>query len=711
MGFLETAPEIINLWFHHHFPLAASVGQQLSALNASNGAGLHFTSPAWLVSLYLDCPQPYVREGVVCPNASSVKTFVNAIENGWITWYAYPFVTEVETMDASLFDFGIELAHSLDRQFNQSLKTVLSQRDVPGLTRSAIPLLTKQGVRTISVGVNGGSAPPNVPKAFIWKDPPSGEEVLALWLQGGYSGIQLPHVPFLVYTMIPNASSVLVVDWRGDNSGPPPSAANVLETWKWLAIEFPNAEQIIASTFDRFVQSVPIDDIRDNLPVITSEIGDTWIFGIASDPVKLAKYQLAMARRSECLAAVGGGDADDNERVHCSLADAHVWQFSRLLLKAAEHTWGLDQKVAIKPYVASNWSNADLQALLPQPDFVSFVDEWYRQRRMAIDDALELLFPHPLYFDIVETFKQQLTVPEYPPVPADWKSYPAADLPPSFPLSASASISFDPSTGAIVALSIGDSEFASKDFPLALLQYTTYDEKDYQQYAEHYNYIWPIPDDRYDQMKLNIDQDGAEHRDLNPTLVSVSVSPPISSASNTSFSSSFILELSFPSEVVQLAGAPASVFVEVNAEDPANIEFAVYLYNKTATRLPEALFFRFVPPLLPPSTSFGSAWRMNKLGEWVDPSDVVTGGSKHLHAIVTASEGLMFGGGRMNLTAPLSPLVCFGEPTGFPIPLNRQPDWSQGVSFVLVDNLWNTNYIQWTIDQDFVFRFRLAVQP
>ena len=62
----------------------------------------------------------------------------------------------------------------------------LSQRDVPGLTRAAIPIMANKGVAAISVGVNSGSAPPGVPLStpFIWRDQPSGTQVVAMWHAG-----------------------------------------------------------------------------------------------------------------------------------------------------------------------------------------------------------------------------------------------------------------------------------------------------------------------------------------------------------------------------------------------------------------------------------------------------------------------------------------------------------------------------------------------
>ena len=62
----------------------------------------------------------------------------------------------------------------------------MSQRDVPGLTRNAIPILASEGVRVLSVGVNGGSAPPAVPfnTPFWWRDEPSSTQLLAFWHPG-----------------------------------------------------------------------------------------------------------------------------------------------------------------------------------------------------------------------------------------------------------------------------------------------------------------------------------------------------------------------------------------------------------------------------------------------------------------------------------------------------------------------------------------------
>lgn len=61
-----------------------------------------------------------------------------------------------------------------------------AQRDVPGFTRAAVPVLVGQGIKAVTVGVNGGSAPPDVPynTPFLWHDKQSKTEIVAMWHPG-----------------------------------------------------------------------------------------------------------------------------------------------------------------------------------------------------------------------------------------------------------------------------------------------------------------------------------------------------------------------------------------------------------------------------------------------------------------------------------------------------------------------------------------------
>ncbi len=89
-----------------------------------------------------------------------------------------------------------------------------------------------------------------------------------------------------------------------DNAGPPkPPIVNT--TYESLRKLFPNA-QIFGSTYTEFVDSIfeaskTNPNIIDNLPIITSEIGDTWSYGLAADPYKMAVLRIAQRKRAHCL--------------------------------------------------------------------------------------------------------------------------------------------------------------------------------------------------------------------------------------------------------------------------------------------------------------------------------------------------------------------------------------------------------------------------
>ena len=72
----------------------------------------------------------------------------------------FPFNAQREVYDASMLTFGLALSADLSQSLGAPISRVLSHRDVPGMTRSVIPTLLRHNVSAISIGVNGGSAPP-----------------------------------------------------------------------------------------------------------------------------------------------------------------------------------------------------------------------------------------------------------------------------------------------------------------------------------------------------------------------------------------------------------------------------------------------------------------------------------------------------------------------------------------------------------------------
>jgi hypothetical protein len=178
------------------------------------------------------------------------------------------------------------------------------------MTRAALNTLNQQGIRAISVGVNAGSAPPGVPKnqPFIWRDQPSGAQVIAFWHPFGYGGhvqrngktLQLTPAEDCVKTpqKADGTREILCFSWRGDNAGPFEDPDDVLEIFSVARELFPGAE-VKASTFEDFLDV--LEPFSAGMEVVTGEIGDTWIHGVASDPKKMQMYRAVMRMRSQCL--------------------------------------------------------------------------------------------------------------------------------------------------------------------------------------------------------------------------------------------------------------------------------------------------------------------------------------------------------------------------------------------------------------------------
>ena len=319
IGFHSNLPDtpgndavVLSRYFRDYFPAAIKTAADLQ----ERGGPERYTylTHSFLVSLYLDCPK---QLGIYCPSPDEITAFEDAVNRGDIVWHALPHNFQAEFMDSDLLQYATTFTHELDQRFNLPLKKVMSQRDVPGLTRAAIPILVNAGVKALSVGVNSGSAPPGVPKntPFIWRDERSNASLIAFWHPGGYSGLPVDSPQECV--TVAGFEHVLCAAWQyWDNSGPH-SVEQVLDIYSKVRQGFPDAA-IVASTLDDFITELEAVLPKLDLPVVTQEIGDTWIYGIGSDPGKVSEYRslLRFRRASQ--------DRWD---------DAAFKRFSRLLLK------------------------------------------------------------------------------------------------------------------------------------------------------------------------------------------------------------------------------------------------------------------------------------------------------------------------------------------------------------------------------------------
>lgn len=146
----------------------------------------------------------------------------------------------------------------------------------------------------------------------------------------------------------PGLDHALCPDYNGDNAGPW-SRSDIENHWQQLMKEFPGAK-IMASSYDTFLGE--LDKVRSTLPVVTAEMGDTWIYGVPSDPLKNAQFRAANRLRESCLAAG-----------HCDNSDSRIQNFTRLLLKVPEVRW-MKMKAMINLWRASSCAQDRLPGVL-----------------------------------------------------------------------------------------------------------------------------------------------------------------------------------------------------------------------------------------------------------------------------------------------------------------------------------------------------------
>ncbi|HUX43232.1 MAG TPA: DUF5054 domain-containing protein [Terracidiphilus sp.] len=632
-GFIDTQAHVVHKYFSQYFPQAIRVARDA---NASGKRRYVWTTGSWLLFEYLDQAQPAER-----------KLMEQAIARGDIAWHALPFTWQSEMLDPSMIEGSLALSHSLDRRFGK-VTTGAKMTDVPGHTRGLIRPLAEHGVNFLEIGVNGGSTPAQLPPIFLWKDP---------------SGASLPvmyHHEYGGIVRIPGSDVALVTSVRDDNSGPH-TLEEIASIHADLSARFPNAE-IRASSLTEMAQA--IQPHRDRLPVMTQEVGDTWIHGCASDPLKVARYREVSRLRERWIAqgALQIGDAADLALL-------------RHVLLEAEHTWGTDTKTWLD---FDNYKPADLARMLDTKNYKVVEFSWVEKRQDLFTGINTL--PENL-----RTQAQHAIENLKPVVPV--MSAKAVLHPDGKPIeTAHFTLAIDHETGAITQLrnkSTGR-EWASPRNPVALLSYQTLSKEDYDRFIASYlttKADWAFKDFG----KPNIGKFGAVSQIWEPRSANVHVE-------ETEEAHRILAQVQFQDEAAFQSGRasfPRKAFLEVllpKAEPVLHLR--VSCFQKPATRLPEAIWLTFNPV-----TEGTQGWALEKCGEQISPFDVVASGNRHMHAV---SKGFEYRNGTHSFAVETvdSPVVALGArtPLGFS---NRQPDLSSGIHSCLFNNAWGTNYIMW----------------
>ncbi|RZU66112.1 uncharacterized protein DUF5054 [Microterricola gilva] len=675
LGFTDTAANVTDRYVHEYLPRAIALAEELE--RRGGPARFRWTTGSWLI-----------HEALRLGSAEERASLENAIRAGHVQWHALPMSTHTELMDAGLVEHGISIGRRLDERFGRHT-IAAKMTDVPGHTIGLVPFLDRAGIEYLHLGVNGSSAVPEVPEFFVWRAP-DGSEVVVNYAQSYGATAHGAAVA-------PSGSDAMHLAHTGDNFGPP-TADMVEELFAELAEAYPDA-RIVASTLDDFAAAVLAD--KDSLPVLDEEIGDSWIHGVASDPVQTARLRALLRLRTAWLA--------DGTLVP---GTAECDGFSDGLLLVPEHTWGQDLKTYLPDYV--NYEKADFQRARaadvidpainpsefdvyawaysehPSPQglrYSAFERSWAEQRA-HLDRALSFLSPE-------RAAEALAAIADTAPACADEAPTEAVAIDLGAEHSAGAHRVRFGDDGSVVSLvDAAGIEWAGPEHRLASFSYQTFDERDEARWMQEYSRdldetaMWAVPDFRKPGLAI------AE------TLPATVFTPHVVSAERVEDGGDtvFTLWLALPDAASESWGGARDIRLSYRFPAAGAIQITLDLDGKDASRLPEASWLGFRPLPAP------GDWRLSKLGSQVDPQRVVRGGNRTLHAVAEVSRS----GERSFALRPVdAALVAVGQPALYRFE-NRVAEPEDGMHVNLHNNIWGTNFTMW-LDDALRFRFELEL--
>jgi hypothetical protein len=535
IGFTDLAERVRARYHRQFIPEAIATGEHFHAENPDEPAFI-WTTGAWLIWDHLETG-----------TRAQVRRLERAIERGLIVWHALPFTTHTELMSPALFRAGLSYGQELDARFGRRT-TAAKMTDVPGHTLGMVPLLAEAGVRFLHLGVNTASPVPDVPPLFRWRAP-DGSEIVVMY-QAAYGAIDIPE----------GAGAGLAFAHTNDNMGPQ-TVPQVAEVWRDLRRTLPGAD-IRASTLDSVGEA--LWERRGSFPVVTAEIGDSWIHGAASDPVKLARFR-ALQRLYDRFAE--------------DLTPARL-RFGRTLAMVAEHTWGVD----IKSYLRddSSWDRTDFEARRRSDYRFRFVERSWTEQRAYLDRAVAHLAPPD----------RALAEAAVAGTEPGWQAPSLSD--------GGWTATLDPETGDIAELVAPSGvRLTGEDGRLFAFRHESYDAGDIRRHMDSY---------------LMHDEEWALLDHGKPGL----------EAARTAESAVWTPEpardgFTMPERARRNLGAPHSIAYGLSADGEALI-LTLTLRGKRANRMPEAGFLHITPAGRP-------GWQVRKMGLWHD-SHVRRGGAR-----------------------------------------------------------------------------------
>lgn len=619
IGFTDFASEVVRRYNEVYIPRAIAVGEEIAATGREEG--FVWTTGSWLIHQYL-------RQASE-PDRLRAK---RAIESGILRWHALPFTMHSECADADLYRYGLSLSQELDQEFGIQT-TGAKNTDVPGHTRAILPLLREVGVDFLHIGVNAASMPPDVPALFRWQAP-GGEAITVMYAKGDYGE----------FAQLPGTGTAVCFAHTGDNLGPQ-SAEAILAVYDRLREDYPGAS-IRAGSLNDVAQAVA--EIAHTLPVITQEIGDTWIHGVGTDPQKMSQYRslLRLAQRWD--------------------AEAKRALYSHLVM-IPEHTWGLDEKTHL--HDNSHYARAEFDSLRGEANYRRMEASW-REQRDYIAAAVSAL-------DAEKQAQARKAIAQYRLDYPDLRNFNSVDG--TTIVKNGWEFAFD-SHGAIVHLEKNGQLCADASHRLCDFQYEAFSEEEVLAFGARYQprvFDWGLED----QGKIGLSAYMEHYRAY-----------ALRCDGLYEGEKELLLLLSPEEEASRLYGCPPRCALAITPEED-RVLFDFAWYDKPALRIPEALWLGFCPTR--PLTA------IEKLGGMVDPLDVISNGGRELHA----TQGLLQFG-ELALHTLDAPLLAVGKPSCYAFH-NRPPDTRKGVWVNLFNNQWGTNFPMWA-EGDARFRFVLG---
>lgn len=651
LGFTDYAENIRRKYIDEFIPQAISLA---NTVNTETHKNFVWTTGSWII-----------KEALIYSTEEQKEKLIAALKKGNIVPHAMPFTTHTELLDEDTLNYGLSIVDGIDEI--RGRKTVAAKMtDVPGHTKAIVPLLAKKGIKLLHIGVNGASAVPQVPECFLWKCDEA--EIIVIY-SGDYGGAFKCDL----------IDEVLYFDHTLDNHGAP-SPEKVLTKLDKIKEDFPDYE-VEASTLDDYTEI--LWQVREKLPVIENEIGDTWIHGSASDPYKSAALRQLMNLKSKWLS---DGTMERNTEEYIGFSDN--------LLCVAEHTCGMDTKnfyadydSYLKPQFQKARKRDKIIVKHPFRDFpynilniinkirytssYSIIEKSWQEQRNYIDKAVDCL--NSVHKTEAKAELSSLLPEKFCKFKGEWLSDTVNAFGFSFELN---------SFGGIGSLSFNGQEII-KNNNKPFFEFRSYTSKDYDFWFKHYsrnmkdNAVWAYPDFGRPLLKCYDGKypEGSFYYSMENAFLSkyenvVKVS----------------VNLKCDAELCEKTGAPMCVQI-VYTLNENGLSFDVSWFGKDASRLTEAIFLHLYP-----NTDEIS---LVKIGSEVDYKSVVSMGGKNLHAVEKCE--FASGAGEFELINRHSPLISIGKGKILEYD-NKIESIEDGISYVLYDNVWGTNFPQWYED-------------